>query len=59
MNKHRSGSDFQIRECLDTKVLCLFKEVVFYYLGCDEELVNVFKQVSYIIYILEKWQITI
>lgn len=38
------------------KVLCFIKEVVFYYLGYKGKPVNIFKQVSYIVYFLEQWQ---
>lgn len=40
------------------KVLCLIKEVVFCYLERNGKPLNVFKQVSYIMYFLEKWHAT-
>lgn len=38
------------------KVLCFIKEVIFCYLGYNGKPVNIFKQMSYIVYFLEQWQ---
>lgn len=49
MNKKRGRSDFWEREWLNMKVLCLIKEVVFYYLDRNGKPLSVFKQMSYIV----------
>lgn len=53
------GVIFEKRSGLDLKILCLIKEVAFCFLGHSGKPSNVFKQLSCVMYILEKWQATL